>query len=53
MPHVSHAVRFPEDAVATLEEPDLPFGWNRRPESTSSAVVEPGRSRAGRSGLPP
>jgi RES domain-containing protein len=39
MPHVYHAVRFPEDAVVTLEEPDLPFGWNRRPESTSSAVV--------------
>ena len=39
MPHVYHAVRFPEDAVAVLEEPDLPAGWNERPESTSSAVV--------------
>lgn len=39
MPHVYHAVRFPGDAVAILEEPDLPVGWNDRPESTSSAVV--------------
>jgi RES domain-containing protein len=39
MKHVYHAVRFPEDAVAILEEPDLPAGWNDRPESTGSTLV--------------
>ena len=39
MPHVYHAVRFRDDAVAILAEPNLPAGWNDRPESTSSAAV--------------
>ena len=39
MPHVYHNVRFPEGAVASLAEPDLPVSWNNRPVSTSSAIV--------------
>ena len=37
--HVYHTVRFPHDAVLFLAEPDLPPGWNDRPENPSSQLV--------------
>jgi RES domain-containing protein len=38
-PHVYHSVSFPESAVATLQQSDLPVGWDSRPESAASQVV--------------
>ena len=38
-PHVYHSVSFPESAVATLQQSDLPEGWDSRPESATSQVV--------------
>jgi RES domain-containing protein len=35
-PHVYHSVSFPESAVATLTEVDLPEGWEARPEPTTA-----------------
>ena len=37
--HVYHEVRFPVDAVATLEAHDLPSGWNARPETRNSQAA--------------
>lgn len=38
-PHVYHSVHFPETAVATLAEDNLPEGWDARPEPTSAQVA--------------
>jgi RES domain-containing protein len=38
-PHIYQPVHFPSDAVATLEEPDLPERWDGRPESRASQAV--------------
>lgn len=37
--HVYQPVHFPAEAVATLEEPDLPDGWDARPESGASQAA--------------
>jgi RES domain-containing protein len=37
--YVYHEVSFPQDAVAILEAPHLPKGWNSRPGSPASQVV--------------
>lgn len=39
IPHSYHSVRFTSDAVATLEEGDLPLGWNARPETRASQTA--------------
>ncbi|MDQ3397692.1 MAG: RES family NAD+ phosphorylase [Deinococcota bacterium] len=39
LPYVYHEVTFPQDVIATLEEADLPAGWNNRPESRASQLV--------------
>lgn len=38
-PHVYHSVSFPDNAVATLQQHDLPEGWDTRPESAASQVA--------------
>lgn len=37
--HVCHTISFPADAVAVLQEEDLPQVWDARPESRASQVV--------------
>src|SRR5690554_6609130 len=37
--HVYHTFRFPYDAIAVLAGPDLPVGWNDRPENGASQLV--------------
>lgn len=39
VPHVYHAVRFPEAIVATLDPQALPAGWDARPESRASQTI--------------
>lgn len=38
-PHVYHSIVFPDAAVATLAEGDLPDGWDARPEPTTAQVA--------------
>jgi hypothetical protein len=39
VPHVYHAVRFPQTILATLNPHALPVGWDARPEGRTSQAI--------------